>query len=535
MKEMNVAIIISIILFAIGVGVYYFDGESWEFNFYRAELSIEGLSVEEKLFYEPDKSYHTFFRDFKDPAFAIAPPHPQYILVKEVECEAGIAYLQDYDGTCTFFEDGTEILNCLPYTESNEYGCTFGAEYGFFEGQNYWLSARYDLHPTSLFEIDGRNYIKFIVYSAGNHKRMGDNFVTSQEVVRKEVYYPDEDVIVYAPYEGETSMFNVNNLENFEFDSSQRILKFILLILPAFLFFGMWYIFGREKTHTDFPSQMSSYPQERKAWQIAAYFNPPFSTIDKDFISALLIEFYHKKIIDIKLKDEKQVMVKLNEPKKLDEVETKFYEILSYLQANAKDKNRDGKYFNLQKTSEQFMISFELKKRFNELKKEVKEEGKNYLSMNVFYLSFVIVVAAGLVVAYSFENLIVLIPWGVFIFVFLIALSSSALFTRFKGDFYREYQHWQAFKKWLAGSFAMKHEGSQAVKLWEHYLVYSTALGVSSKVIRELKARHLINENEYHLYIGVHYSATSFAVSSGAAGGGGVGGGGVGGGGGGGR
>jgi hypothetical protein len=41
------------------------------------------------------------------------------------------------------------------YTERNEYGCSFGDEYGFKEGEEYWIEASYTLHPKNLFEIDG--------------------------------------------------------------------------------------------------------------------------------------------------------------------------------------------------------------------------------------------------------------------------------------------------------------------------------------------------------------------------------------------
>jgi uncharacterized membrane protein len=74
------------------------------------------------------------------------------------------------------------------------------------------------------------------------------------------------------------------------------------------------------------------------------------------------------------------------------------------------------------------------------------------------------------------------------------------------------------------------------VKLWDEYLVYSTALGVSKKVIEELKTKKIISERQYDAYSGINIASISFASSSGTSGGhSGAGGGGVGGGGGGGR
>lgn len=534
MRELNIAIVVSLILLAVGAVCFYFGGDSFEFNFQRAELKIDGLNVSEKLFYEPGQSYHTLYRTFLDPVFVGESDSANSVVLKNVVCEKGYGYVQIYSGNCYGFDDGLQEITCLSHTEPNEYGCSFGDNYGFFKGSDYWIAADYELHPDNLFRLDGNNYVKFVVYSPGKHKKMGANFVTSQGIVRKEVYYPNENVIVYIPYEGESSDLNVLTLKDFEFDSSHRSWGFFFAILPGFLFFGIWYFFGKETTEADLPGEMSFYPRERRPWQIAAYFNPPFSVVDKNFISAMLMEFYHKKFIDVKLKEKKQVLIKLNGPKKLDEFENKFYEVLIYLREQAKEGNFEGDYFNLTKVSQQFTASHSLRKKFIELQKDVAKEGKNYLSKTASYLLFPIFLLIYLGYA-LFGFSVSIIPLFLFLLVYAIFLAGSSLFIRFKGDYYKEYQQWQAFKKWLNGSFAMKHEGPEAVKLWDHYLVYSTALGVSEKVIKELKARHLISEKDYNLYLGMHHSSMGFATASGAGGHGGAGGGGVGGGGGGGR
>ena len=84
----------------------------------------------------------------------------------------------------------------------------------------------------------------------------------------------------------------------------------------------------------------------------------------------------------------------------------------------------------------------------------------------------------------------------------------------------------------------MRESPPQAVKLWEKYLVYASALGVSKEVLKKFKEWHIVSEKQYNLYhssFNVSGSFSSSVGSSGGAGGGGVGGGGVGGGGGGGR
>ena len=124
-----------------------------------------------------------------------------------------------------------------------------------------------------------------------------------------------DDVIIYIPYtKDDIKNYNIVYQSDFLFDTNylKKLLLFLLAFSPAIFLLASWYFYGKEKTYLDVPKELSSYPQERKAWEVAAYFHPPFSVIDKEFFSALLLDLYRRKLIDLKLK-EKNVYVKINE------------------------------------------------------------------------------------------------------------------------------------------------------------------------------------------------------------------------------
>ncbi|MBN1163342.1 MAG: DUF2207 domain-containing protein [Candidatus Krumholzibacteriota bacterium] len=50
-----------------------------------------------------------------------------------------------------------------------------------------------------------------------------------------------------------------------------------------------------------------------------------------------------------------------------------------------------------------------------------------------------------------------------------------------------EYKKWKAFKKFMSDFSALKEAGPSLLELWEHFLVYATALGIADKLLSNLK------------------------------------------------
>jgi uncharacterized membrane protein len=545
MKENNIVIIITLILLILGVIAFSLILITPDFNFRKSEFKINGSNIKETLYYTADKDYHTLYRNFdsivNDPRVIMS----NSVTISSVVCDKGTPYFVSKNGNFYSSPDFNTPTEQLDYTEANEYGCTFGDNLGFKKDNNYEISSDFTVNPSNLFRINGKYYIKFIAYSKDNHilLRKDKNLFLEGTIVAKSFYLPSEYVIIYIPYEGDTSKFNIIEKNSFEFNTSYLalIIGFLLAMMPSMIFFFSWFFFGRELTYEDIPEQLSSYPRERKAWEIASYFNPPFSEIDQEFFASIMMDFYRRKIIDIKIKDKligKDILIKINNnPKDLDEIEKNFLGILNTLKGEAKDKYKEGEYFYLNKPGKSIFIKSKLIKEYKELNKKIKEESKNYLDDKWFGFFIVSLFIAG-ILCYFFKTLVIIMMFDIISLMMLGAIMKfTAILTSYKKDYYIEYQKWQSFKKWLKYSDSMKTSEPKAVILWEQYLVYATALGVAKRVLAELKKEGIINENQYNFYTGVYVSSVSFAASGGGGGasGGGAGGGGVGGGGGGGR
>lgn len=556
MKESKTIILITILFLILGSTALYFSLFSTKFNFYKSELEINELQVNEKLSYKPDKDYHTLYRNFniKETAASISPNKiSNGITVSEVNCEDGTPYLNNFANYCYLFNPIKEA-SCLPYTESNEYGCTFGYEKGFKKGKDYEISSAYTLNPKNLFKINKKYYIKFVAYSKDRHKTLikGKNLIINKNAITKTIYLPIDDVIIYIPYaKSDIKNFNIIYQSDFLFDTNylKKLLFFLLAFSPAIFLLASWHFYGREKTYLDIPKELSDYPQERKAWEVAAYFHPPFSVIDEEFFSALLLDLYRRKLIDLKLK-EKNVYIKINEnpPKFInkkkypdpDEIELKFLSMLKELKERAPKKYQEEGYINL-KSLNSFLTKLWMQSRLKSLQKDIKKTGKIYIE-NKGYIILDVIYTILLFLAIMFG-----ISYYFFAFYFIIIVlfsiiyKKSALLISFKESYYQEYQQWQAFKKYLSNSYSIKNMPHEAVILWEQYLVYGCALGESKKVLKELKQASIITPEQYAVYntsisTSSHYFASASGNTSHGGGGfGGAGGGGIGGGGGGGR
>jgi hypothetical protein len=536
MKEPTVILILVLVFAVFGTGVACFSVLYSDFNFYKAEITANGKTITENLYFQPDKDYHTLYRNFVDEATTKNITIINSIKIKDVQCEQGTAYFRGKDSSCTLFSNGnSENGLCPSYTEDNEYGCTFGNALGFKEKGNYFVQSVFELNSANLFKINGKNYIKFIAYSSDRHVFLKeDNFKTSSEIVRKDNYLPGEQVILYIPYTGSEEGFNVIQKENFEFDGSlfKMIIIALFALFPSIIIFFGWFFFGRENSYPDMPKELSSYPNEREGWEVNCFFNAPFGSFGKNFFSTMLISLYHKKVIDLQLR-EKDVWLKINKTKeKLDKFESRFLKFLEGIYDIADKKCIDGSYLYLKKALQSYKVNLYSMSFFSDLGKEIKKEQKKYLDSK----GNVIVLILSFLGFFSFtflHPLAFLLNFALIIFLVIVS-ASSALFVKFKGNYYTEYKHWQAFKKYLSHSFTIKHGDHRAVAIWDHYLIYATAMGVSKKVLKELKDAKIIDDKHVAIYTGVYNSSPSFAASTGTAGGG-AGAGGVGGGGGGGR
>ncbi len=530
MKESTaVAIIVSILLLVGGIA-YYIQPDISPFNFYKSELTINGNQIQEKLSYITDKPYHTLFRNFQS---YVAPPGQNIsnsISIEQVICSEGTSY---YRTISKCYSSAGAAATCMAYTENNEYGCSFGDTYGFLKSANYWMSADYTLNPENLFKIKNNYYIKFIAYNENNHKKLvvGDNFIIQGSAITNKRYYPDEQVIIYIPYTGDTSKFNVISQNSFEFDS--KLFVHILLLLgflfPGASFLIVWLFFGKEKSSGDITERISTYPNKRKASEVAVFFNFPLGSSNPNLVPTLLTDFYNRKIIDTKIKD-KKLYVKINKynADSLNRIEGNFIHILNFFEQHSE---KEGEYFLMDYSKIKWEDKIKLGKIYTLSSSSLNKQKKEYISAKGVVIWLILGAIACFI---SFLAISIAPLLGVFTFFSLVSVSvisySSSILIKFKKDYYLEYRQWQSFKKFLKESPSMKLHGHKGTIIWGEFLVYATALGVASKVLKEMKNQKIITEQQYNTYFVISSPSVLSSYTGGFGGGGASGGGGFGGG-----
>jgi uncharacterized membrane protein len=72
----------------------------------------------------------------------------------------------------------------------------------------------------------------------------------------------------------------------------------------------------------------------------------------------------------------------------------------------------------------------------------------------------------------------------------IVLIIISAIFKNVFGRWTPEgklyYERWNNFKKFLTDFSALKEYPPESIKIWDHYLVYATALGVAKEVLRNM-------------------------------------------------
>lgn len=124
----------------------------------------------------------------------------------------------------------------------------------------------------------------------------------------------------------------------------------------------------------------------------------------------------------------------------------------------------------------------------NDLLKKEKDKITKDILKCVFALILSLSVATfGIVMNY--EDIIALgsisLFLGIYELVFVILQINDLIIRTEKGVEHKAM--WKAFKKFLQDFSKLDERDYKSIAIWEHYLVYATALGVSKKVIKQLK------------------------------------------------
>ena len=206
---------------------------------------------------------------------------------------------------------------------------------------------------------------------------------------------------------------------------------------------------------------------------------------------------------------------------------------------------------NIEKSTVDIGISqgYFQKADFREPQRKLKSKSNSHLFIGILILVLFNFISYQTRLGFAFGGFSVLgvtYLFGAYIYRYLS--KKYLLFTQFGED---EYMKWKGLYNFLNSETLMKERTVIELPIWEQYLVYATAFGISDKVIKALKIRcpeivaespilsnsYYRSHNFYHSHRSFRHSVrstSSFARSGGYGGHGGYGGGGRGGGGGGG-
>lgn len=341
-----------------------------------------------------------------------------------------------------------------------------------------------------------------------------------------------------------------------------QALRALVLIFP-FALAIFYYRFGKEKQFT-VPKVLSYVPHKRKPWLVNMVFRGDAFDFDEDGFYATLLDLHERGAIKIDSKN--GLKIKLLKEISSAEEDYDDYErsVLSFLKDNSVEGTFDPAAFEarvkaLSKSSRYSPeFSSELKDlhdRMNELLHKGGDRnaactfvsgrsirvlggfGIGYLFRAVFYLAFFILLLGGISLLSN-----PLVATGL-ILVAQVAVpitAPSALFGRWKEDYYKEKLEWDAFRNFLSDFAMIKKYAPEDLAMWEEWLIYGTALGVGDKVRDAMASLNVIiplafAESGMRTHFAHAYTTSAPTSSgSGSGGGGGFGGGGGSGGGGGG-
>ncbi len=117
------------------------------------------------------------------------------------------------------------------------------------------------------------------------------------------------------------------------------------------------------------------------------------------------------------------------------------------------------------------------------------------------------------------SNLNLLIFFIIGFGIVLIAISSA--FEKVEGRWTPEgrlyYERWNNFKKYLTDFSALEEHPPESIKIWDHYLVYATALGVAKEVLHNMSLVVPSDQLEGSNFYLIHSSYAQFGSGFGSA------------------
>jgi uncharacterized membrane protein len=212
-----------------------------------------------------------------------------------------------------------------------------------------------------------------------------------------------------------------------------------------------------------------------------------FGQFNDSFLKSTIMDLIHRGVIDIE-KDpnsKNDYILKLNKDKEelqgfektlVEKILFDISDSFTIKELNKKIKKRQEHYYY----------------KFEDFKKEIKEEAKNYdffdkVSEDKSNLAAglgCIIPIASIFLSIFLKNPMFLL-WLILGPIYIIFGTTALRRRSYKGK--EEFDKWMALKRFLNDFSNLKEYGPKSVVLWEKYLIYATVLGVAKTVLKALK------------------------------------------------
>lgn len=563
---------------------------------YSADLYLNG-TLKESFVYKIDAAgkYRMLYRSWTTlPVFLENPGRSYVEPMRIIPPEGTIPYIKDQSGRVTIPSENeasqTAVSDIGSLAESNEVGCYRPQR---FDTGIYQIDYLFSIHPPLEYDSE---YCHWNMAFADEHlpyrqatitihdpenlivqlfphmpfdvMKEGDSWImtgSSPEngLLEVEMLLRPEAKEVIDGFQRQVQNVRERTLEAQQSGSGSILLfalRALVLLFPLAL--ALFYFkFGKEKKFT-VPSTLSYVPHKRKPWLVNMVFKGDAFDFDENGFYATLLDLHEQGVIEI----DSNAGLKIRLQKDVDATDTANSEyddyersVLSFLKEHSFRGTFDPASLEaeVKHLSTSIGRGSELKvlhDRMNELLrtgdrtaasafvsgrslKVFGASGTGYLLRIAFYVLFFAIFLGGISLL---ENPVIATALILLAQAVVPALASSALFGRWKEDYYKEKLEWDAFRNFLSNFAMIKKYAPEDIGMWKEWLIYGTALGVGDKVREAMDAMNIIipiaaAESGMRTHFAHAYSAsTPRSSGSGGGGGGGFGGGGGSGGGGGG-
>ncbi len=282
-------------------------------------------------------------------------------------------------------------------------------------------------------------------------------------------------------------------------------LRAMVMLFPLALAI-FYFTFGREK-HFTVPNVLSYVPQMRKPWLVNMVFKGDAFDFDADGFYATLLDLHERGVIEI----DSRASLKIRLLKDIDAAEDAYEQkVLAFLEDNSSGGVFDPAVFesmvkNLSKSYSSSELR-ELRSKMDELLRRGDRDaacefvsgrslrilggsGLGYVYRAAFYALFFIIFFGGISIL---SNPVTATALILLVQISVPAFAPSALFGRWKEDYYKEKLEWDSFRNFLSDFAMIKKYAPEDLAMWKEWLIYGTALGVGDKVREAMASLNVI-------------------------------------------